>query len=106
MTERTASSGAMIIDLRRRRMHQLLGAIMVEVMETIPSDFHGELHDALAKVLHEKGAHIMTDQDRAELGLEARDILGWTPSERVRAEAERRDIMLQMMNIAAAKETK
>jgi hypothetical protein len=99
---RTATSEAIMIDLRRRRMQQLVGAIMEEVGRTIPSDFQGDLHDALAKVFHDNGAYIMTDQDRAEFGLEPRDYLGWTPSERVKAEADRRNIMLQMMNVSIA----
>jgi hypothetical protein len=101
---RTAMEESTLIDLRRRRMDQLLYAIMREITHDIPPEFHRFLHHSLETVLHENGAHIMTDQDRADFGLEPRDGLGWTPSERVKLEHEKIAAMYQMQNIIVTKD--
>lgn len=96
---RTLTNEAIHIDLRKRRMDQLVAAVMDEVRHEVPSEFLREIHDALSDVMYRNGVHIMTDQDRAEYGLEARDGLGWTHSERVKAEMRRQEVLMQMMSL-------
>ena len=62
----------------------------------IDPDVRRDVSDRLYSVLYANGASLITDEDRAEIGLEPRDELGWTPSERVRAEQVRIETMQLM----------
>lgn len=89
-------------DFRRRRAEYLTAAIMDELKDILQPYSDDRLldhvYERLCRVLYENGAHIMTDRDRAEAGLEPRDDLGWTPSERVAYEKARREAMLMHIN--------
>jgi hypothetical protein len=100
----TETSEVVMINLRRRRMEVLVGAIMEEMRHAIPSEFLEDVHHALADVLFKNGAYIMTDADRSEFGLEPRDELGWTVSERVQAKRNMDITRLQMMDFIIAKQ--
>lgn len=83
-------------NLRRLRAQALVAAILEEVGASgVECDIPG-LHDVLMGVFERNGASIMTDQDRAELGLEARDEKGWTHSELLQAQAEKRAALTAM----------
>lgn len=83
-------------DVRRHRATALTAALMAELSDVL-DDFDMErVHDRLFKALYDNGAAWVTDEDRAALGLEPRDIYGWTPSERVSAEQDRLKAILSL----------
>ena len=86
----TAAQEAITINLRKNRMAQLAGAVMAELGKNplFPKEYSQDVYEALAEVFYNNGAHIMTDQDRAYFGMEPRDEMGWTHSERLRAALE------------------
>jgi hypothetical protein len=85
------------LDLRLHRARALTAALMREIAPHLPGDTRlGEVHDAMLAVLHANGAAWTTDEDRAAMGLEPRDGMGWTPSEKIKAEQERLDLMRMM----------
>lgn len=71
------------IDLRRRRADYFTVTVLEEIKDLLPNDVIQEVHHRLFKVFHENGACIITDEERRAEGLEPRDELGWTPSERL-----------------------
>lgn len=95
-THRERRAAIEMSDLRRYRAQHFAAAIMREIQDVVSDADYAAIHDRLLHVLHQNGAEIMTDQTRAEMGLEPRDNLGWTPSERVRHEQEKQRLMLCM----------
>lgn len=92
----TATEEAMRIDLRRRRAHELLWAMMKELDEVLPDELRGPVFDRMEWVLVQNGAYVMTDSDRADAGLEPRDAKGWTFTERVTARMELQKVMMTL----------
>ena len=80
-------------DLRRQRATQLTAALMQELDDIIPDDQRRETYDRLMGLFYENGAALLTDQDREWLGLERRDALGWTPSERLLRKKQELDLL-------------
>lgn len=91
-----ATDAIPLLDLRRLRAQALAAAIMDEVIDVVPEVDRRAVYDRLFSVLHQSGASWTTDEERNALGLEPRDMLGWTPSARV-AEKRRRLEVLQMI---------
>ena len=58
----------------------------------------------LEAALIRNGAFTITDEERASLGLEPRDADGWTPSERVKREQQRRDDLLRIQKIVMVRD--
>ncbi len=85
-TASEAREAMQIEDIRERRSKQLAGSIIHCLRRYIPDAAINDAHHELLKLLYESGAYLMTDEDRAELGLEPRDELGWTPSEKLARE--------------------
>jgi hypothetical protein len=87
-------------NLRQRRADRIAHELLAEIRHLNLEDRDWRLvRETLQDVLERNGAHIMTDADRAEMGLEPRDNEGWTPSERVKLEIEHRDAMMTMASI-------
>ena len=102
MSERETSMGRKgidRIDFRLRKAQALTAALMREIEPYLPVDTRlGDVHDAMLDVLHANGAAWTTDEERAKMGLEPRDDIGWTPSERVRHEQDRIEAMQMLMS--------
>lgn len=93
-----------LVNLRRKRAGALAFALFREIDDLLPDDIRRDVYDRMARVLHENGAHVMTDKDRAELGLEPRDFEGWTPSERVQEETRRHEATMALANLIITKQ--
>lgn len=95
----------MMENRRLRRAQFLFAAVFAEIQDVLRSydpikdDLDGELYDRLLHVFMENGAYIMTDKDRAEMGLEPFDKKGWTPSEKVAEKRRREEAMLACLKI-------
>lgn len=85
-------------DLRRAKAMALTAALMEEVDDILPHETRRFFYNRLLTVLYNNGAAWTTDKERSMFGLESRDELGWTPSERVAEEKRRNDAMLMMAN--------
>jgi hypothetical protein len=91
------------IDLRRMRADQLAHAIFRKVQPRL----HGEDEDridrdvfyAILEVLYEAGVEVITDWQRAELGLPPRGPDGWTDDEVRAMEAMRMKALLQPISM-------
>lgn len=85
-------------NLRRIRAEQLAAGLMAEISDLdLPGNTRGEIYDRILWVLMKNGAHIWTDRDREEAGLEPRDSQGWTPSEKIQREKERIEFMTSFL---------
>lgn len=82
-----------MLDLRRKRAEALAAALMQEIDDVLGDYDRGPVYDRLRHVLYMNGAAWTTDEDRAAHGLEPRDELGWTPSERVKHEQQRIEML-------------
>lgn len=83
-------------DRRRARAVALTAALMLELDDVLGEYDKRAVYERLLKVLYDNGAAWTTDEERAALGLEPRDELGWTPSERVANEQHRIEAMQLM----------
>lgn len=83
-------------DFRRYRADAFTSAVMREIEDIIPDDVRRDVFYRLNDLFYQNGASIMTDEDRAKEGLEPRDAMGWTPSERVRYERDKLEVMQKM----------
>jgi hypothetical protein len=84
------------INMRLGRSKAFAAAIMAEIEDLIPECDKSQVHGRLLRVLHDNGAAWTTDEDRAAMGLQPRDELGWTPSERVKYEQDRMAAMTEV----------
>jgi hypothetical protein len=76
-------------DMRRLRAQQLVAAVMhvaSKYVESDEGDSRRELYYELFALLHENGVEILTDADRAEMGLPPRGPDGWTVEELIARE--------------------
>lgn len=94
MTKNSATSQAIEINLRRNRARQLAAEIFRELEHVLTDTEKAAVRNILVEVLHRNGACIETDALRADLGKEPRDNFGWTPSERLRQQDEKREILM------------
>ncbi len=86
------------LNFRRARAQALAAALMDEVKDVLPGDFdQAAVYDRLLDVLYQNGAAWTTDEERRRYGLEPRDELGWTPSERVEWEQKKAEALLAAM---------
>lgn len=86
-------------DLRRMRAQQFTAAIFQELSDIIPDDSHRTAHERLFQLFYDNGWAVTTDEERHAQGLEPRDDLGWTPSERVEEKRRKLEVMHAMANI-------
>jgi hypothetical protein len=80
----TASWKRQRMDLRLIRAQRLTAAIVDAIAPHLdPSEpvNLGHVSRAILEVLHGQGVEVLTDYDRAEMGLPPRDELGWRPDE-------------------------
>ncbi len=68
-------------DKRGRRADALAHAVMQEIGGMLQSDMKRDAHRAIVDMLWRIGADVITDAERAEIGLETRDNMGWTARE-------------------------
>ena len=71
----------MAVDIRRMHLNMLANAIFKELEDLV--DDRRELHERIFAALARNGAMIISDNERAKLGLEERDEKGWTFSEKI-----------------------
>lgn len=75
---------------RRLQIDAIIDLIMTEIEDLMPYEAKREVQDRLRHLMDLNGFHIMTDADRAALGLEPMDHpQGWTKTDRMKARAER-----------------
>jgi hypothetical protein len=86
-------------DIRARRARSLAHEVFREIEDLLPQEVSREALHRLMLVFTANGASLLTDQDRAEMGLEPRDGLGWTPSERIRFHDEKISAMHALSRI-------
>ena len=85
---------------RLLRAKQLAAEIIREIEDVSdPKTNLSAVYNSLLDVLYANGASWITDQDRAEMGLEPRDDKGWTPSERIKLEQDRSNAMFHASRI-------
>ena len=77
-------------DFRRRRAEALTAALMQEIDDVLPDNVERQtIFERMLSLLYINGACWTTEEERVKLGFEPRDSLGWTPSDRVKAEQDR-----------------
>lgn len=109
MSDKTAFQEGLAYDLRRERAMQLASLIMSEINDLIPKDpinhdLHRRFDERLFDLFHRNGYSVTTDDERSRYGFEPRDGLGWTASERVQAERDRVNAMLNLTGITLTSE--
>ncbi len=86
------------MNFRRHRAMQFTAALIEEIKDIVPPDSLREVHEHIFELMYRNGAAWTTDEERVKMGLEPRDDLGWTPSERVAEEMRRQQAMLMISN--------
>ena len=86
------------IDLRLNRANQLTAHVMHIVMQHICDhdpdvDHRHEVSRALQELFYTRGVEIITDADRATLGLSPRGADGWTADEIIALEKRRMELL-------------
>lgn len=87
---------------RRRRGAEILAHAIVKDIE--PHIFEGEQRDVLEKLyrmFHAAGIDVITDEDRANAGLPARDAYGWTDAELQAIERWRTELLSRPPQVRA-----
>jgi len=98
---RTATQEIMRIDLRRRRADLLAAAVFERLWPRINAIHPDDLPDRVARVVHdtvldvfsEQGVEVVTDHDRAAIGLPPRGPDGWTVEEMAALERRRLELL-------------
>lgn len=85
------------MDLRRHRAMSFTAMLTEEIRHILPRESLREVHEHILDLMYRNGVAWTTDEDRAKMGLEPRDDLGWTPSERIKDENLRREAMFNIM---------
>lgn len=89
-------------NLRQRRAAMLTAAVLQKIMPFLDESQHrvlSDTHDALLGLFMEKGVEVLTDFDRAEIGLSPRTEDGWTPDEILALERVRLEIMMRPITL-------
>lgn len=88
------------VDLRRRNADMIAHAFWREIRDMIPDEAYEQVRDAIFDAAYRNAMTIITEAERAALGLEPRDGMGWTPSERIQAQqTEHQFLMMAMQHI-------
>ena len=90
------------IDRRRMRAEQLTAAVLKMIEPFLRDDDGRERRDAyyaLMELFHQEGIEILSDHDRAALGLPARDSKGWSEDEKRALDALRLEAMLRPLQM-------
>lgn len=82
-------------DRRRHRATQLTAAIMRKVGHLVED--RREFHDLLFELFHQEGYEVISDYDRAEMGLPPRGPDGWTLEEIAAVEQVRLEVILSAL---------
>lgn len=88
------------IDRRRQRADQLTAAILRVIIPYLADetgDERRDAHYALLELLYKAGAEVITDADRATVGLPPRDGMGYTGDELRAMEAFRLNLLMRPM---------
>lgn len=78
------------VDRRRRSSIAIAYAVYDEIRDLLTEDQDREVLNRIQDVIYQNGVLLIRDEERGALGLEPADILGWTPSERVKREQDLR----------------
>jgi hypothetical protein len=92
----TAIKAAERINFRREKAMAFTSIIMEEIDDLLPGDVQSLVFDRIFTVMSNNGAAWTTDHERALFGMEPRDNLGWTSSERVANERMRHEAMISL----------
>ena len=85
------------MDVRRRRAESLAVAILREIDDHVARESWRDIHHKLLDLLTMEGVEILTDADRATIGLPPRGPDGWTAEEIVALENHRLQALLRPM---------
>lgn len=100
--KRISAAEAFTINARQLRANALAANIIQE-LDPFLSTEHGArsmAFSALCDLLAQNGAAFTTDEERALMGLEARDQMGWTPSERIARKQRELEAMSMLARVA------
>lgn len=89
------------IDFRKKRAAHLASVLVREIEDVLPHDTHDalrDIHDRIFEMLYLNGAAWTTDEERRALGFEERDLLGWTPSERIKHQQQILEFMTKLQH--------
>lgn len=96
----TATETMMRVDLRKHRARSLLAQFLNLVDPYLADDAQRDrLANDLGKLFYEEGVEILTDHDRAMMGLPPRGPDGWTAQELWALEKRRLDLMSQPISM-------
>ena len=76
-------------NMRVNRARSFASKLVQDMPEEIPEDLHEEIYLSLLDSLTRNGISWTNDEERAAFGLEPRDQLGWSPSEKARVQEKR-----------------
>ncbi len=85
------------IDKRKRRADALASAVIQEIGGMLQPDMKRDAMRAIVDLLWRIGADVITDAERAEIGLPPRDNMGWTSEELAIREAHLNMLACQAM---------
>lgn len=88
-------------DLRIKSAQAIAAALFEEISDLLPSDVFEEIRIRIFMTIFDNGVLLIRDGDRAALGLEPCDALGWTPSERRQLEILKAEALTKMLTIPA-----
>lgn len=92
-------SASLRIDIRRRRADVFLHHIMHCIGPHLREDANlSRIADDILRQVYDAGAEIITDSERARLGLPPRNLDGWTDAELVAMESLRLELMLKPLS--------
>lgn len=90
-----ASEKHLYLNLRRRRAEALVANTMRVLDGIIPDGRKRDAYYALLDSYIGAGVEVLTDQERADAGLQPRGELGWTPQELHALEAKRLEALMR-----------
>lgn len=94
-----------VMNKRRWQIDAIISLVMGEIEDVLPDDARREIYCRLRNLMDVNGFHIMTDADRAALGLEPMDPHGWTMTDRMKEKERQQAEMLYMMRAVVALKT-
>jgi hypothetical protein len=96
----SATEMSMRTDLRRRRAHSLAAAVLKELRGHL-DDYEVEraVAHAMERVFSQEGVEVLTDYDRAQIGLPPRSGDGWSVDEIIALERMRLEALYKPMTM-------
>ena len=88
-------------NIRRNHERKITAALFSELADILPQDIYEEVYNRIQSAVETNGFMIISDRDRSELGLEPRDVNGWTPSERMQQKRNELDALLTTSRVIA-----